>query len=213
MLLAEKDAPSRPTRTVTAARSRRCTRAARSRRCAKRGVEHISYTCRSTTRSCVCSTPCFLGLHATSEHSSGGDEHSKVCPQGGPGREGRRPGYCATGRPWSSSTRISPRRWPSAATSRAPELQRGEHRDSRLGVEFVRAAQRPAAEFALPLHRAVKKVPHVDLDTGERVDPDEPNAVKLESFVFDALPIAERSLVLRDGPDRRVRADQERVGQ
>lgn len=41
----------------------------------------------------------------------------------------------------------------------------------------------------LPLHRAVKRVPHVDLD-GKRVDPGEPNAVKFESFIFDALPLA-----------------------
>ena len=50
--------------------------------------------------------------------------------------------------------------------------------------------------FALPLHAALKKVPHVDPETGERVDPAEPNAIKLESFVFDALPQAESSIVL-----------------
>ncbi len=49
--------------------------------------------------------------------------------------------------------------------------------------------------FRLPLHRAVKKVPHIDAK-GNPVDPGEPNAVKLESFIFDALPIAERSIIL-----------------
>ncbi|MEW6582277.1 MAG: UTP--glucose-1-phosphate uridylyltransferase [Actinomycetota bacterium] len=47
----------------------------------------------------------------------------------------------------------------------------------------------------LPYHRAVKKVPYVDGD-GRRVQPDEPNAVKFEAFVFDALPFAERTMTL-----------------
>lgn len=49
--------------------------------------------------------------------------------------------------------------------------------------------------ISLPLHRAVKKIPHVDLQ-GRRVDPMEPNGVKLESFIFDALPMAENSVIL-----------------
>jgi UDP-N-acetylglucosamine/UDP-N-acetylgalactosamine diphosphorylase len=43
----------------------------------------------------------------------------------------------------------------------------------------------------LPYHRAIKRVPHVDAE-GRPVTPDEPNAVKFESFIFDALPRAER---------------------
>ncbi|UCE99474.1 MAG: UDPGP type 1 family protein [Planctomycetota bacterium] len=49
--------------------------------------------------------------------------------------------------------------------------------------------------FSLPLHRAVKKIPHVD-QQGRLIDPAEPNAIKLESFVFDALPLASKSIVL-----------------
>jgi UDP-N-acetylglucosamine/UDP-N-acetylgalactosamine diphosphorylase len=48
----------------------------------------------------------------------------------------------------------------------------------------------------LPFHRAVKKVPHIDLKTGAYVSPKEPNGVKLETFVFDALPLCDRSIVL-----------------
>jgi UDP-N-acetylglucosamine/UDP-N-acetylgalactosamine diphosphorylase len=43
----------------------------------------------------------------------------------------------------------------------------------------------------LPFHRAIKKVPYVD-DAGVLVKPVEPNAVKFERFIFDALPLAER---------------------
>ncbi|MBS3734836.1 MAG: UTP--glucose-1-phosphate uridylyltransferase [Phycisphaerae bacterium] len=47
----------------------------------------------------------------------------------------------------------------------------------------------------LPWHRADKIVTHVDAD-GNAVTPDEPNAVKLERFIFDALPLAERTVIL-----------------
>lgn len=48
---------------------------------------------------------------------------------------------------------------------------------------------------SLPLHRAVKKIPYIDAQ-GHPVDPAEPNGVKLESFIFDALPLAEHSIIL-----------------
>lgn len=47
----------------------------------------------------------------------------------------------------------------------------------------------------LPYHRAVKRVPFVD-GAGARVEPDEPNAVKFETFLFDALPSAERTVTV-----------------
>ncbi len=47
----------------------------------------------------------------------------------------------------------------------------------------------------LPFHRAEKNAPYLD-EKGQLVCPTEPNAIKLEMFVFDALPLAERTLVL-----------------
>jgi UDP-N-acetylglucosamine/UDP-N-acetylgalactosamine diphosphorylase len=52
-----------------------------------------------------------------------------------------------------------------------------------------------AAGFALPLHKAVKKIPHID-QQGNLVEPKQPNGIKLESFVFDALPLASKSVIL-----------------
>jgi UDP-N-acetylglucosamine/UDP-N-acetylgalactosamine diphosphorylase len=52
-----------------------------------------------------------------------------------------------------------------------------------------------AKGFSLPLHRAVKEIPHID-ENGKPVEPDRPNGVKLESFIFDALPPASRSVIL-----------------
>ncbi|MHC4371893.1 MAG: UTP--glucose-1-phosphate uridylyltransferase [Planctomycetota bacterium] len=50
-----------------------------------------------------------------------------------------------------------------------------------------------AGGFALPLHRAVKKIPHID-EEGNAV---KSKGVKLESFVFDALPLASHSMILQ----------------
>ncbi len=65
-----------------------------------------------------------------------------------------------------------------------------------LSRAFVERLTADPAAFALPWHRAIKKVPYVDVATGQRVEPAEPNAVKLESFVFDALPLAENPIVV-----------------
>ncbi|MBN1864085.1 MAG: UDPGP type 1 family protein [Victivallales bacterium] len=52
-----------------------------------------------------------------------------------------------------------------------------------------------AGDFRLPWHRADKKVPFVD-QSGSLVRPQEPNAVKLETFIFDAIPLAGKSIIL-----------------
>ena len=49
--------------------------------------------------------------------------------------------------------------------------------------------------FSLPIHRAVKKIPHID-KLGQPAIPSKPNGVKLETFVFDALPLARKSIIL-----------------
>ena len=62
---------------------------------------------------------------------------------------------------------------------------------SRRFVERLNGGRR----FALPFHRAEKKIPCVD-EKGRTRSPDRPNGVKFETFVFDALPMAERPVVL-----------------
>ncbi|MCF7790409.1 MAG: UDPGP type 1 family protein [Victivallales bacterium] len=49
--------------------------------------------------------------------------------------------------------------------------------------------------ISLPWHRADKKVSYID-DSGKKVIPEKPNSVKLETFIFDALPLAERTIIL-----------------
>ncbi|MBL4591355.1 MAG: UDPGP type 1 family protein [Phycisphaerales bacterium] len=50
--------------------------------------------------------------------------------------------------------------------------------------------------YALAFHRAVKKVAWVDPLTAQVITPTEPNAIKLERFVFDGIKLAEASIVL-----------------
>lgn len=60
-----------------------------------------------------------------------------------------------------------------------------------LSVPFVRRLNEKG--FALPFHRAKKKIPFVN-EAGETVEPSEANGTKFETFVFDALAFAEKSI-------------------
>lgn len=48
----------------------------------------------------------------------------------------------------------------------------------------------------MPFHVASKKIPHVDLQSGERVKPTSPNGIKLEQFVFDVFPFVDNMAIL-----------------
>lgn len=63
-----------------------------------------------------------------------------------------------------------------------------------ISTSFVERLNRDGV--SLPLHRAVKKISHIDTH-GHFVEPDEPNGVKLETFIFDALPLASKSIILQ----------------
>lgn len=65
------------------------------------------------------------------------------------------------------------------------------HVISRAFVEELTAG----GSLKLPWHRADKKIPFVDAE-GNAVSPAEPNGVKLESFIFDAMPLAKRTMIL-----------------
>lgn len=60
---------------------------------------------------------------------------------------------------------------------------------------FRREFLQRVADLSLPFHAAHKRVPYVD-DRGNTVNPDSPNAVKLEQFIFDAFPLAQRVKVV-----------------
>ncbi len=59
-----------------------------------------------------------------------------------------------------------------------------------LDVAFARRVAAEAERY-LPYHASAKKIPFID-DDGRAVKPAEPNGHKLERFLFDALPAAQR---------------------
>lgn len=91
------------------------------------------------------------------------------------------------------------------------ELAKSKTQDGRLrfrvGSPAIHVIRRDFVErlteggrLQLPFHRAVKKVPCVDA-AGNAVEVKEPNAVKLEMFIFDALPLANKPLILEGDRD------------
>ncbi|MEO1584220.1 MAG: UDPGP type 1 family protein [Planctomycetota bacterium] len=158
-----------------------------------RGIEHISYFQVDNTNVKV-ADPLFLGLHASAPDSSA-EMSSKMLPKAYP--EEKLGLFCtADGRVCVIEYSDMPM-----------DMQRDTLADGRLrflagspaihvfGRAFVEKVNTDK-DFDLPYHRAEKKIAHVDLNSGELVSPDSPNGVKLERFVFDALPMAERSIIL-----------------
>lgn len=62
-----------------------------------------------------------------------------------------------------------------------------------ISVDFIE--QLNSKGFALPIHRAIKKIAHLD-ENGRKITPEEANGIKLETFVFDALPLGAKSIIL-----------------
>jgi len=154
----------------------------------KRGVEYVSYW-QVDNPLVTLFDPLFIGLHAMDRS----DMSSKALKKAGPLE--KLGNFClvdgkVTVIEYSDlSDELAHKRNPDG--SLVFELGSiGIHVISRSFVERLNANG-----FALPLHKAVKKIPCVDA-SGQPVEPNEPNGIKLESFVFDAIPLAARSVIL-----------------
>ena len=65
-----------------------------------------------------------------------------------------------------------------------------------LDLKFVQKMGLGAhPELALPFHFAEKKVPYLDRE-GNLISPEEANGIKFEMFIFDSLPLAEKSIIV-----------------
>lgn len=159
----------------------------------RRGVEHVSYFQVDNPLVRV-ADPVFLGLHATAPDSSG-EFSSKMVPKVAADEKVGVFGVV------DGTLRVVeysdlPRELAEARDG-AGRLRFlcGNVAIHAIGVAFLeKLAGDP--DFELPFHRAVKKVPYVDARTGLRVEPREPNAVKLEKFIFDAIGLARGSIIL-----------------
>lgn len=137
--------------------------------------------------------PLFIGLHA--EHpSSSAEASSKVVPKR---NAAEKVGvFCTSG---GRTMVVEYSDLPAGlATSTGPDgslrFSAGSIAIHAFGVPFLERIAHGAG--ALPLHHAAKKVPHVSVPDGAVVEPTSPNAVKLETFIFDAVPLASKALVL-----------------
>ena len=158
---------------------------------AKAGVEHISYF-QVDNPLVHCIDPLFVGLHAIRKSQMSSKMLEKA-------DDFERVGNFASidGKVLVVEYSDLPKE---QATARKPDGSRKFNAGSIaihvLSRQFVEDLTADEARFKLPWHRAVKKVPHVDPGTGQLVEPTEPNAVKLETFIFDAIPMGTNPLIL-----------------
>ena len=159
----------------------------------RRGIELISYTQIDNPLVRVID-PVFIGLHAHAPDSSG-EMSSKMVTKA---HAGEKVGVlCKVG---GKTTIVEYSDMPAELSSalnpdKSLKFNAGSIAIHIIATRFVRKLNE-GGRLSLPYHRAEKKVPFVDLATGQRIEPTSNNAVKLETFVFDALPLAERSIVL-----------------
>jgi len=153
-----------------------------------RGIEEISYFQVDNVLAKVLD-PVFIGHHSR----AGAEMSSKVVRKGYPeekvgiiGMRGGKPGVIE----YSDMSE-------SDMTARGPDgdlkYWAGSIAIHMIRVAFVRRLENQG--ILLPFHRADKKVPFIDAD-GNRIEPDSPNGIKFESFVFDALGYASNPVTL-----------------
>jgi UDP-N-acetylglucosamine/UDP-N-acetylgalactosamine diphosphorylase len=158
----------------------------------KRGIDHISYT-QVDNPNVTAVDPLFIGLHAL----DGCEMSSKAVAKTDP--DERVGVFClADGKvtviEYSDMDEIPGRPGHERLEDGTLRFHAGSIAIHVIRCDFVRrlcATER----FALEFHRAEKKVPYLDPATGHLVQPKKNNAVKLEMFVFDALPLCKRSIV------------------
>ncbi|MFG0242483.1 MAG: UTP--glucose-1-phosphate uridylyltransferase [Phycisphaerales bacterium JB054] len=164
----------------------------------RRGVEHLSYF-QVDNPIVKVADPVFLGLHAAAPDSSA-EMSSKMLAKAYP--EEKLGMFCVadgTLQIIEYSDLPMDRQRERLADGRLRFLA-GSPAIHILSVAFIDKLNSDP-RFALPYHRAEKKVPCIDCESGKPVTPDTPNAVKLERFVFDAMPMAERSIVYEANRD------------
>ncbi|MDB5354572.1 MAG: UTP--glucose-phosphate uridylyltransferase [Phycisphaerales bacterium] len=154
----------------------------------KRGIEHLSYF-QVDNPLVHCIDPLFLGLHEL----TGSEMSSKTIPKA---HALEKVGNFVTGDGVVQVIEYSDLP-DSLAKQTNPDgtlrFNAGSIAIHALRVDFIDRLNH-GGQLKLPWHRAEKKVGYVD-EAGNPVKPDKPNAVKLEQFVFDAIPLAKNAIV------------------
>jgi UDP-N-acetylglucosamine/UDP-N-acetylgalactosamine diphosphorylase len=154
----------------------------------KRGIEHLSYF-QVDNPLVHCMDPLFLGLHAL----NASEMSSKTIPKAG-ALEKVGNFVIADGVLQVIEYSDLPESLAMQKNSDGSlKFNAGSIAIHALSVEFIERLTE-SGHLKLPWHRAEKKVGFVD-DRGTPVQPSKPNAVKLEQFVFDAIPLAKNAIV------------------
>ena len=155
---------------------------------AKRGIEHVSYF---QVDDPLVSTinPLFIGLHDLQKSDMSSRSLTKTRP------------FEKLGNFVSIGDRITIIEYSDLPDEKALEKEDDGRIKYRAGSPAIHILRRDfieqfaSGEIKLPYHRAEKKVSYID-ENGNLMSPDQPNAVKFETFVFDALPLAKNPLIL-----------------
>jgi UDP-N-acetylglucosamine/UDP-N-acetylgalactosamine diphosphorylase len=154
----------------------------------KRGIEHLSYF-QVDNPLVYCIDPLFIGLHDL----TGSEMSSKTIPKANPLEkvgnfvigDGKLQVIEYSDLPEKLALQTNP--------DGTPRFNSGSIAIHALRVSFIERLN-SGGRLELPWHRAEKKVSYVNAK-GETIKPERPNAVKLEQFVFDAIPLAKNAIV------------------
>jgi UDP-N-acetylglucosamine/UDP-N-acetylgalactosamine diphosphorylase len=154
----------------------------------RRGIEHLSYF-QVDNPLVHCIDALFIGLHDL----TGSQMSSKTIPKSGPLEkvgnfvvgDGTLQVIEYSDLPESLARQTNP--------DGTLKFNAGSIAIHALRVDFI-ADLNSGGRLKLPWHRAEKKVSCID-ESGKPIKPDKPNAVKLEQFVFDAIPLAKNAIV------------------
>jgi UDP-N-acetylglucosamine/UDP-N-acetylgalactosamine diphosphorylase len=157
-----------------------------------RGIEQLSYFQVDNPLVRIVD-PVFLGLHARSSGSSGEMSSKMVAKRDAAEKVGV---FCdIAGKTGVVEYSDMPAELTSSTDASGKlRFNAGSIAIHVISVEFL--DRLTGGDFALPFHRAKKKVPYWCDTQGKTVEPAEPNAIKFEAFVFDALALAAKSLVM-----------------
>ncbi len=154
----------------------------------KRGVEYLAYWQVDNPLVSVCD-PLFLGLH----HLSGSEMSSRALIKRDPMEKLGH--FCLLD---GKLIIVEYSDMPSELLNKTDEngllsFRAGSPAIHVISRQFIRNLTN--GTLALKPHRALKKISYVD-ENGALVKPEAPNGIKLEFFIFDALPFAKSPLIL-----------------
>ena len=153
-----------------------------------RGIEHVSYFQVDNPLISILN-PLFVGLHVLNESDMSSRSLTKVGP------------FEKLGNFVIANEKMTIIEYSDLPDEKAEEVDAEGRLRYRAGSPAIHIIRRDFIEkfadasLSLPYHRAEKKVPYLN-STGEKIVPEVANAVKFETFIFDALPLAQNSIIL-----------------